>query len=1020
MWLAMVVCALAGCHGSGQTAAKSADAQTDSGSACAAQQTRPRGGCCAPGSFFDAATGQCVAAGLPECAATGANLAACHPRWCRDTADWDAAQCPFGGEDCPKLGHACAGEAAVVATMGCPAGSVPDETGSGCRMAGAGLPAAVTPAALPAATTPVNCFVADGSSRDCAPGEQGCPAGQAPDKAGKCVALVGPIWTCPPGFVVAGASTSPDTLPPCAPDSALCGDDAFGGAVDGPKLRFVSATATDAQNGTRAAPFATIAAAVADVPADGTVVVGQGSYVEVVAIGKAVTVRGRCAALVKVVGGFAISGQAGAANLADLAVGGAGVGLSVALTASAVAERMWITGATVAGVSAASGSKLVLSNSVVAGTAVNSTGQFGYGLLAATGATVTANGVRLTANRDRGIYASGAGVSIALHGVVVDGTLPNSVDLAHGRGLDVQLGAAAVATDARFFGNREHGVYSWGKGSTVTLRNARVDGTRPRSSDGELGVGVVAADGGWVQIDGAVLQDNSRMGCNVIGAGAKILARNTLVTGTGRLLDSKNPALGVRAGNQGVLVLTGSRVTGTLGAGVAVQTTGQCLLTNVLVDGTVKSPTAQPIAGGVLVQTAGQAVLQSVRVSGNQGSGIDVRDAASNVTGTDVTVDTTTESSPKDTGVGIAVGAASTLALGQSRVTGNTALGILAAGSGATVALTHVVVDHTQGNAATGAPGMGISIIGGARLTATDCHISHNRYRGIFVYGAGSSADLKNVAIDATEPSLKDKNHGIGLVVRGSQARWTGGRSAGNCYLGILVTDAGAALQMQDVAVVRTRPNQMDQALSGAVSVIFGASLQAFGCRVADSFDTGMTIGDNSRASFAGCLIADTKPNVVFGTATAGIIAVGTSQLRMTASELHNNHLAAVIAQDSLAVVKRSLLGPTLPGTANSNFGPIVFADGLIAMRATLTMTDTLVWGNPRAGVLVQDAGTQAELSAVAVTQCGYGVVTQGGATVSHGSSVFFGNTIQNLAGDAGLQVPVAPALASIDGDPNP
>jgi len=109
-----------------------------------------------------------------------------------------------------------------------------------------------------------------------------------------------------------------------------------------------------------------------------------------------------------------------------------------------------------------------------------SDGLAGYGLAVAQGANATLTRGRIEGNHSVGVGASWPGTRVILQDVTVAGTRSREADLYMGRGLEVNLGAAAEVTNARFEQNRDLGVGVFSPGSQATFSRVVISGTQER------------------------------------------------------------------------------------------------------------------------------------------------------------------------------------------------------------------------------------------------------------------------------------------------------------------------------------------------------------------------------------------------------------------------------------------------------------------------------------------------------------------------------------------------------------
>lgn len=350
----------------------------------------------------------------------------------------------------------------------------------------------------------------------CRPVGPTCAEGFTADGEGGC-AVVLPATPCGPGeMAVPGATT-------CAPVDG-CAD----APVDAKGLWFVDPTAAPGGDGSKAKPFATVAAALAAAVDGDRVFLLDGAYVGPLVIGKAVAVTGRCASKAVVtgtVGDQPVVQLADGASLAHVAVTGKGVsGVDVSGKASleaiwvhdvdgsgvralgaagdTQAKRLLVDGATTIGVEIVGG-KVDLRESVVRNTKPRGDGQRGIGLsverpsFGGSVTTVTATLVVLDHNADTGILAHGSKVTVRRS--VVRGTEPRA-DGTFGMGLyalaysDSKAPAGDVLVeDSLFAANTYAGVQS--AGGVVALERVTVRDTRAQTDARKLGGrGVIVMD----------------------------------------------------------------------------------------------------------------------------------------------------------------------------------------------------------------------------------------------------------------------------------------------------------------------------------------------------------------------------------------------------------------------------------------------------------------------------------------------------------------------------------------------
>ena len=163
----------------------------------------------------------------------------------------------------------------------------------------------------PFATCPATHLV-DGPA--CVPRFDDCGEGEIAELGGGCAVVGVPVDGCAPGFTHDGNGGCRPTLPAesckagtmavpgdetCA-EVAPCGTETFGAIPDAPGTAFVDPAAAAGGIGSKSAPFASIAAALAT--SASTVALAAGTYTGDLVLDRSVTLVGRCPSKVTIVG----------------------------------------------------------------------------------------------------------------------------------------------------------------------------------------------------------------------------------------------------------------------------------------------------------------------------------------------------------------------------------------------------------------------------------------------------------------------------------------------------------------------------------------------------------------------------------------------------------------------------------------------------------------------------------------------------------------------------------------------
>jgi len=183
------------------------------------------------------------------------------------------------------------------------------------------------------------------------------------------------------------------------------------------------------------------------------------------------------------------------------------------------------------------------------------TGRFGRGV-SMVGGTLDAARLRVTNNRDVGLYASDGAV-ITLMDSTLDGTRGRASDDRFGRDLVAVGGASVDARGVSFFDARDISVFVTGTGTELVGSAVSIASAVGRDSDGEMGRGINVQGGASVELEGLYVSGARELGVAAFEEGSRIELTEVVVEGTQRLACEGEPecsgesagiALGVYAG----------------------------------------------------------------------------------------------------------------------------------------------------------------------------------------------------------------------------------------------------------------------------------------------------------------------------------------------------------------------------------------------------------------------------------------------------------------------------------------
>lgn len=631
--------------GDGQ--ARGPDGDTASGAPCDGGRALAEGGCCEAPALAALDGVHCVEARPAACPGRSAAEDACALRWCRvgSSCELDGFGCFKGLRACtPTDGAGCAAGEWLVpwADFACLPAGLASDPGPG------GGPTWCGPLTHP---------------RPCGPGEHGCEAGTWPEGDG--CRPAGPTWSCPSGFVEGTATGLPD----CAPDEADCLPwEPLAGAVH------VDQSASAPGDGTFEHPFSSLAEGLDAAKAGTTILVAPGDYAGPLTVDKPLTIRGVCAARVRLSGDatspvVTVSGSAhGSATIEGVRLGGPGRGAAVVATdnLSLLLSRSLIEGVAGPGVAAdVVGARVTLRDVVIRGVGEPAGGTDAIGLQVAAGAFGTLERVRLgplsgaalragsltgsgahvgakglvigplartsSGGRARGLHIEGHATIVDVVGVrlgPVDGVgvdvaqgevdlsdtviegVESSLDGDPGRALTA-LGANVVLVGSIVRGTR--GVALLGDGTRLAAGGLVVEGTRVVPGDPWSGAGVLATSGTLVELVSSWVRTNETVGLVAAEAGCSVLATATRVDAGGGSPTGDGPVEQARGAE--------------IGVGASMELQG-VMLTVVGGPAVLVGPTGELAAGGAAL--AGGA--GSAGDAGGASRGVEVRGAGARVT----------------------------------------------------------------------------------------------------------------------------------------------------------------------------------------------------------------------------------------------------------------------------------------------------------------------------------------------------------------------------------------------------
>ncbi|WP_437312370.1 right-handed parallel beta-helix repeat-containing protein [Sorangium sp. So ce385] len=565
--------------------------------------------------------------------------------------------------------------------------------------------------------------------------------------------LVGDDGLCRPAMAKCPAGTFATPEAGCVsvdgPDG--CGRGPWGDVPRAPGNVYVDPSYVGADgDGSEARPVTTLEAALARVADGGTIALADGTYDEPVVITRPVAIAGRCASRVRLRGvsprvvppAIVAVLEAGEVTLRGLEIGGDGAGV-VAMGSSAVTlERVHIKGAAHAGVLAGDGARISVAESWIEGTRAGAAGD-GMGALADAGGALFVRESAVTGSRAAGVAALYAGASATVVGSLVEGTSP-SERLRDGEGIVARDGAEVSVERTAVVGNRLSGIVATGSAS-ATISGVLVEGTMPGSVEPSYGVGVYASSRARVAIDSSVLLGNAEIGVAVLGEGTAATMMRSLVQET---VAAASPSLlggfGVAVARGAAMRLHDSAIVRNRGTGVHVGDLSELVAAGNLVEGTIAGGAWGDGAGVSVME--GRVTLASNVLRDNEGTGLSVGYAGSEATVTGNLVEGHVAPDRRaPVGQGIVVYRGAAAALSGNVIRGSRSVGVLAGAElpGGKVEITGDLIEGTSDDD----DGAGIGVAAaGYQLRLASSLIRASRTAGVALFAA--EAEIAETVID--------------------------------------------------------------------------------------------------------------------------------------------------------------------------------------------------------------------------------------------------------------------------------
>ncbi|MBI5512750.1 MAG: DUF1565 domain-containing protein, partial [Deltaproteobacteria bacterium] len=561
--------------------------------------------------------------------------------------------------------------------------------------------------------------------------------------------------------------------------------------------------------------------------------------------------------------------------------------------------------------------RVTLSDCSVEGTLSRPFGQVGgAGLLAERGGVIVVARTLVQRNRNAGVvalnlgHAEGQRSRVELTDSVVRGTLPAEREALGGSGLMAINGGEITATRTLVHGNQAAGVFAAdavaGTASRVALTDCVVRETLPLASNGNLGFGLDAQDGGEITALRTLLRGNRTAGAYAVDASralqpSRVELTECVVRDTRSQASDRRLGCGVTAQSGGVVVarrslLAGNRYAGALSIGRAdaAEASSVELLGCVVRDS--RPSEGEPESGwGATIQRGARLTLTGTLLLGNRGVGVVAegagqQDEPSRASLTGCVVRGTLPRSTGSGGIGLYANVGGEVSALRTLLDRNLAYGALSAavsitGRPSRLELDACVVRDTLANSPEAGSAVGLAARDGGRALGHGTLVARSLGAGVLVVGVGpdgapSRMELDRCIVRETLPRAADGLTGYGLTTQQGgrcDARETlleENRSSAVLSIGQSPGGVPSHLVLMDSAVRVTRPVDAPAVLGIGLTASQGARFEAVRVLVQRSHEGGsMASGEGTSVTLEDVLfeaILPTNGRGGYGVAGAG------------------------------------------------------------------------------------------------------------------------------------------------------
>jgi len=399
-------------------------------------------------------------------------------------------------------------------------------------------------------------------------------------------------------------------------------------------------------------------------------------------------------------------------------------GLKVdALSSEVEVSGVTVSGSHYSGVLVGSGTMTIRDSGII-GSEHSGVGSFQAGIQAT---VLTMESCEVKENNAYGVLAYDSGTSVSLRETSIEGTKPDG-NGESGYGIEVYRGASLDAEGCEIGWNIGLGVFASGSGTSVTLRETNVQDTQ-LDGNGNFGYGIEVDDGASLDAEACEVRGNTTAGVIVDGSGSSVTLRETSIEDTKPDEDGEL-GTGIAVIRGANLDAEGCELRGNSGAGVAVADSGTSVsLRDISIEDT--KPDENGIFGfGIEVLEGANLDAEGCELRGNSGAGVSAAHSDTFVTLRDTRIDSTTSGEIYTVGIGVV------------------------AEESASVVATGIEVSSNEG------PGL-YAAMEEACITCSGCLILDNQFAGaVAIVGGSLVLDGSTIAGTAAQESI---GGGVGI-----------------------------------------------------------------------------------------------------------------------------------------------------------------------------------------------------------------------------------------------------------------